>query len=157
MTRHRSNRRIAGHELGREEVFVAIEALVKRVTQLARNVERVVTKADIKSRIPSKSRAQLELAFGSPVGAQACNAVAVDIDEAASFPLSPEKNGATVNVGLAATVAEHPEKPAATCLEPVADRSPAENGVASRVLILHDRLGGFIKPPASIKPADDQT
>ena len=135
---------------GRDEVIAAIDGLTERVAHLARNVERVRPAASKKRSAPSKMEGQLELAFGSTIGPPACNAVAVDIEEAANFPLSPEQNGATVNIEP--TVGE----PSAKIEELKNNECKAENGVAAHVLILHDRLGGFIKPPIPTMPADDQ-
>jgi hypothetical protein len=65
--------------------------------------------------------------------------------EAANFPLSPQqdsciRNASTSEMGFA---------------EPKDASHVAENAIAARVLELHDRLGGFIKPhrlPLSPQP-----
>lgn len=141
---------------GRDEVIAAIDGLVERVAHLARNVERVRPAPGRKRNAPSKMEGQLELVFDGIVPTPACKAVAVDIDEAAIFPLSPEQNGATVNIGPDATGGEPRAKIEAAPIELKNNGCKAENGVASHVLILHDRLGGFMKPPIPTMPADDQ-
>ena len=64
------------------------------------------------------------------------------------------RNGAMVN-GPVAAVGESKERMEVACPEPKIDLRQAENGVASHVLALHDRLGGFMKPPIPVLPADD--
>jgi len=69
-------------------------------------------------------------------------------------PPGAKPNGAMVN-GPVAAVGESKERMEVACPEPRTDLRQAENGVASHVLALHDRLGGFMKPPIPVLPADD--
>ena len=68
-------------------------------------------------------------------------------------PPGAKPNGAMVN-GPVAAVGESKERMEVACAEPRTDLRQ-ENGVASHVLALHDRLGGFMKPPIPLLPADD--
>jgi hypothetical protein len=95
---------------------------------------------------------QLELVFSATVAKPACKAVAVKIEAAENVPLSPEQNNATVNTAPDEAVEEYSAKMEASRLETKNNGCKAENGVASHVLILHDRLGGFIRPPPSLPP-----
>ena len=70
-------------------------------------------------------------------------------------PAGAKPNGATIN-GPVAAVGEPKERMEVACPEPRTDLRQAENGVASHVLALHDRLGGFMKAPIPLLPADDE-
>lgn len=101
-----------------------------------------------------KTEEQLELVFSTALGTPACNAVTVDIEEARNFPLSPKQEGATSNTDPSETVSELSAKAETKRSKPDTTNGRAENGVACHVLVLHDRLGGFIKPPTD--PQRDQ-
>lgn len=150
MSQRKLNVRTSGPITGRNEVIVAIDGLAKRVAHLARKIEHIRPTARTKQNSPPKIDGQLELAFSGAVAEPARKPVTVAIVEAASFPLSPEQNGG------GATVNESGNKTKVARPEPKINGRRAENGVANHVLILHDRLGGFMKPPIPVTPADDE-
>jgi hypothetical protein len=150
MSQRKLNVRTSGPITGRNEVIVAIDGLAKRVAHLARKIEHIRPTARTKQNSPPKIDGQLELAFSGAVAESARKPGAVAIVEAANFPLSPEQNGG------GATVNESGNKTKVARPEPKTNGRRAENGVANHVLILHDRLGGFMKPPIPVTLADDE-
>jgi hypothetical protein len=150
MSQRKLNVRTSGPITGRSEVIVAIDGLAKRVAHLARKIEHIRPTALTKQNSPLKIDGQLELAFSEAIAEPACKPGAVAIVEAANFPLSPEQNGG------GATVNESGNKTKVARPEPKTNGRRAENGVANHVLILHDRLGGFMKPPIPVTLADDE-
>lgn len=107
-----------------DEVMAAIiDCLGGELAQLALNVKRLVTTADMQRHAQLKAVEQAELRTMS--AATERDAQAIDVAEAANFPLSP------VEAPLA---------------EPKAASHREENAIAARVAELYDRLGGFINP-----------
>jgi len=154
MSRRKFNVWKPGPISGRGDVIAAIDRLVERVAYLARNVERVVPAADKKRTTSLKTEEQLELAFNTTLGTPACGAVTVDIEEARNFPLSPKQVVATSKTDRSKRVSELGAKAETTHSELNNTNGRAENGVACHVLVLHDRLGGFMKLPTD--PQRDQ-
>lgn len=154
MSRRKFSVRKPGPISGRDDVIAAIDRLVERIAYLARNVERVVPAADKKRTTSLKTEEQLEFPFSTTLGTPACGAVTVDIEEARNFPLSPKQVVATSKTGRSKRVSELSAKAETTHSELNNTNDRVENGVACHVLVLHDRLGGFMKLPTD--PQRDQ-
>jgi hypothetical protein len=126
MSQRNSKAGIARSETGRAEVMDAVSSLAEQVARLTLHVNQ----------------------FKKASGSTACDAPATDTapatdpTEASSVPLSPEQDSLTRDV----SVDVRDTKTGATRSRPKAARSRGENAIAGRVLELHDRLGGFIKP-----------
>lgn len=134
---------IAGSATGRGELLVAFSDLLANVEKLAIQVNRIVTQADAANvtfggKEPDRLEAlvRTDLARDLQAGGTA---------DATHFPLSPHQDswkgdaqsGDGDEVNLSIKVAEFDRKRAG---------SRARHAIAGRVLDLHDRLGGFIKP-----------
>jgi hypothetical protein len=88
--------------------------------------------------------------------ATACDVQAVEMAEAANFPLSLQQNSCTGNVSKdeIALIDELNAKLEAAFAEPKDASCREENAIAARVAELHDRLGGFIKPSLPQQPVE---
>jgi hypothetical protein len=118
-------------ESGRGEVVVAVADLAANIEKLAVNVNRIVALLNpgkVESRGKSPDRAPEAREGG-------------DLAEATNFPLSPRQDSWTGNV----YPFEVDASIEASRVSAKDNSSRAKNGIAGRVLDLHDRLGGFIK------------
>lgn len=125
-------------ESGRGEVVVAVADLAANIEKLAVNVNRIVALLDpgkVKSGGKSPNRAP---AASAP---RARDLLGSDLAEATNFPLSPRQDSWTCNVYPFEVDANFE----ASRVSAKDNSSRAKNGIAGRVLDLHDRLGGFIK------------
>ena len=92
---------------------------------------------------------QAELKASS--AATACDVQAVEMAEAANFPLTPQQDRCKGNAsrGEIDLIDEINAKLVAAFAEPKDASCREENAIAARVAELHGRLGGFIKPFAT--------
>jgi hypothetical protein len=140
---------IAGPATGRADVIAAVADLVEKVEHLALRVKRIASiaamanaeqtttirgsgtgAADRKDEIEVRSAAVTER-----------DTKEIDLTEAANFPLSP-RNEQNARTEIARAELQD-------------GNSRAKNAIAGRVLELHDRLGGFVKPPLPL-PSDQK-
>ncbi len=134
----------AGSGTGRGELLVAIDDLVARVRKLAVQVNRIATPADT-AKVTSGAKgsdrlavvAGTDLARDLPAGGTA---------KAENFPLSPHQDSSISNIDPKKIGDEVDSSIEASQFDRRDSRSRAKNAIAGRVLDLHDRLGGFIKP-----------
>jgi hypothetical protein len=168
MTQCDLNKADAGSITGRAEVMDAIAGLAVEVAHLALNVKRIVAVADarlkrsgprkraaLRRRKPRKSVEQAELRSTS--AATAPDVQAVEMAEAANFPLSPQQDSCTGNVSSEIDLLDDLNaKLEAAVAKPKDASCREENAIAARVAELHDRLGGFIGSSLS-RPAGQNT
>ncbi len=123
----------------------AIGDLIAKVEKLAVQVNRIVTLVDTPTEVTCRAKGsdRLEVVAGTDfaqdlqVGGTA---------EATNFPLSPHQDNGVCSVGANEVSDEINSSNEAAQFDRVDTRSRAKNAIAGRVLALHDRLGGFIKP-----------
>jgi hypothetical protein len=161
------NKVIAGSITGRGEVMVAIAGLAEEVAHLALHVKRIVAISDaaeaewaeavIRVAAARATETVEQAEFKATSAATACDAHAIDMEEAANFPLSPQQDSWTRNARISDKDAvdelnagsSRLAKVEAARAEPKDSSRRAENAIAARICELHDRLGGFIKPQLS--------
>ncbi len=141
------NEGITGPATGRAEVIVAVADLVEKVEHLALRVKRITAIAGT-ANAEQTAKAVRRSGTGAAdrnddieVRSAAIterNTKEIDTTEAANFPLSP-RNEQNAKIETARA-------------EPKDGNSRAKNAIAGRVLELHDRLGGFVKPPLPLPP-----
>ncbi len=153
---HNTNEVIVRSVTGRTELMAAIAGLVEKVERLALHVERIVKMADATKveraettgHVAVKCGAEETGQFNTASAVKACAAQRSDFAEASSFPLSPHQNSWTCNAATEETIGDANTKIEAAFSERKDEtNSRAKDAIAGRVLELHDRLGGFIKPP----------
>lgn len=161
---HNSNEVIVRSVTGRTELMAAIAGLVEKVERLALNVERIVRVADETKveRAETAAHVAAECAseetgqFNTGSAVKTCAVQRAELVEASTFPLSPHQNSWACNVVTDEIIGDANTKIEAAFSEREDDKSSrAKNAIAGRVLELHDRLGGFIKPP--LPESFDQT
>jgi hypothetical protein len=136
---------------GRAELSVTIAGLAEKVEHLALQVKRfVATSAAANAEPAAKPLSALRCAIetGDRLSATSPAAVAqaVDVMETANFPLSPHQEN-WPHQGGRGDIVDHLNAKVEAAPSESKDENPlAKNGFAERVLELHDRLGGFIKP-----------
>lgn len=124
--------------------MVAFADLVAKVERLAVQVNRIVTLVDTaqvtrRGKEPDRLEAvaSTDLARDLQVGGTA---------EVTNFPLSPHQDSWIYNTDPSEIGDDVNSSVEAAKFGPSDDGSRAKNAIAGRVLDLHDRLGGFIKP-----------
>ena len=145
----------------------SIAGLAEEVAHLALNVKRIVAVADarlkrseprnraaLRQRMPRKSVEQA--ALKSTSAATARDVQAVEMAEAANFPLSPQQDNCTGNVSSEIDLLDDLNAKLKVALAEPKDAScREENAIAARVAELHDRLGGFIGSSLSRPPGQN--
>ncbi len=140
-----TDKTIASPVSGRAEVTVAITGLIEKVEHLALHVNRIVALADSANAILAKARRVRENADQfRAVSGSGDDPQAADRTEATNFPLSPHQDRWTRDVNASEIVDQLKSNRA--LVESGEASSRAKNAIAGRVLELHERLGGFIKP-----------
>jgi hypothetical protein len=134
----------ASSKTGRAELLSAIDDLVAKVEKLAIQVNGVVALVDAgKLTCSSEGPDRLSAAAGTAV---ASDLQAGDTGEVTSIPLSPHQSGWICNADPIDKVSEVNSIIETSQFAPKGGSSKEMYAIAGRVLELHDRLGGFIKP-----------
>lgn len=140
-------------ETGRGEIVVAIADLAANVEKLAGNVNRLAALVDT-AKVTSRGKG-LDRTEGVASAVLARDLSGRDRAEATNIPLSPHQDSWKSNVYPFEKVDEVNSGIEAKKFAAEDASSRAKNAIACRVLDLHDRLGGFIKP-LPLPPSDQK-
>lgn len=142
---HRSvEKATASSTMGRGELSAAIVDLAAKVEKLSVRVDRIVALVNV-GKVTCRSKVRNR--FGTVAGTD----LARDLRgggtaETTNFPLSPNRDSWICNAYPGEFCDEVNSTIEVTEFDRKEGVSRAKNAIAGRVLDLHDRLGGFIKP-----------